>query len=148
MVRRGRATTIQERVEIGERSDAGQQDPEIARVMGWTVWTVRKWRRRWQRQGRGGLAMRMGRPPGGALLHFPAEVREAIRRLRQQHPGWGPETLRVELAGSGRFKEGDKVPGRSQIAAFLKQEGLTRRYERRSELPQPQAGAPQHAHEE
>lgn len=148
MVRHGRVTTIQERVEIGERSDAGQKDPKIARVVGWTARTVRKWRRRWQRQGRGGLASRMGRPPEGASSHFPAKVRDAIRRLRRGHPCWGPETLRIELAGSPRFEEGDKVPGRSQIAAFLKQEGLTRKYERHSELPQPQAGAPQHAHEE
>ena len=43
---------------------------------------------------------------------------------------------------------GLKLPSRSRIAAFLKQEGLTRKYERHSELPQAQAVDPRRAHEE
>ncbi len=148
MANRGRTTTVQERIEMGERSDAGQTDPVIAEATGWSVWTVRKWRRKWQQQGRGGLASKMGRPPGGALAHFSAEVREAIRRLRKEHPGWGPETLRVELMTDPQLEDLGPVPCRSQIAAFLKQEGLTRKYERHSELPQSAADAPQQPHEE
>jgi transposase len=148
MAGQGRTTTIQERIEIGERSDAGQTDPEIAQAIGWSVWTVRKWRRKWQGEGRSGLASKMGRPPGGALAQFSAKVRETIRQLRREHPGWGPETLRVELTTDPQFENLGPLPGRSQIAAFLKQEGLTRKYERHSELPQSSADAPQQAHEE
>ena len=44
MVQRGRETTFEERIEIGERWEAGQTDPEIAAAMGRRVPTVRKWR--------------------------------------------------------------------------------------------------------
>jgi hypothetical protein len=56
--------------------------------------TVRKWRRKGQREGRSGLAPKMGRPKCGILGTTSPEVRTAIRELRQARPGWGPETLR------------------------------------------------------
>jgi hypothetical protein len=46
MARRGQTTSLAERIEIGERWEAGQKDPEIAVVMNLPVWTVRKWRRK------------------------------------------------------------------------------------------------------
>ncbi len=59
MTRRGQRTSFQERLEITERAAAGQSDPEIAAVLGCSVWTVRKWRRIGQRHGRNGLTSRM-----------------------------------------------------------------------------------------
>jgi DNA-binding CsgD family transcriptional regulator len=52
MLRRGQTTTLQERLDIGERAAAGESDPEIATALGCSVWTVRKWRRWGQQQGR------------------------------------------------------------------------------------------------
>ena len=147
MVQRGRKTTLEERIEMGERWEAGQRDPEIAVVLGRSVWTVRKWRRRYQREGRSGLASRMGRPAIGALGQFPLEMRDTVREMREKHPGWGPLTLRTELENDRRFAA-MRLPSRSRIAAFLKQEKLTRKYERHSDLPQPQAADPERAHEE
>jgi transposase-like protein len=147
MVQRGRKTSLEERIEIGERWEAGQTDPEIAAAMGRPVPTVRKWRRKYQREGRGGLVSRMGRPPTGALGQFPLEMRDAVREMRERCPGWGPLTIRTELEDDRRFA-GRRLPSRSRIAAFLKQEDLTRKYERHSELPQPQAVEPERAHEE
>jgi hypothetical protein len=147
MAHRGRRTAIEERIEISERAAASQTDLEIAAATGWKVWTVRKWRRKAQREGRSGLVSQLGRPPTGALGHFPSEIREAIRQMRQANPGWGPLTILKELEGDERFR-GRKLPGRSRMAAFLKQEEFTRPYERHSELPQPQGGTPQRAHEE
>lgn len=147
MASKGRTTTLAERVEIGERWEAGQKDPEIAAAMGLPVSTVRKWRRKYKKEGRAGLASRMGRPSTGALGQFPLEIRDTIREMRQEHPGWGPITIRTELAGKPHFA-GLKLPSRPRIAAFLKPEGLTRKYERHSELPQAQAVDPQRAHEE
>ena len=69
MTQRGQRTTFNERIEIGERCQAGQTDPAIAQAMSISVWTVRKWRRKYQRDGRSGLASRMGRPATGALGH-------------------------------------------------------------------------------
>jgi hypothetical protein len=89
----------------------------------------------------------MGRPPAGALGQFPLEIRDTIREMRQDHAGWGPLTIRAELEDDPRFV-GLRLPSRPRIAAFLKQEGLARKYERHSKLPQPQAVDPQRAHEE
>jgi transposase len=147
MRQRGRRTTLEERIEIGERWEAGQTDPEIGEAMGCSVWVVRKWRRRYQREGRSGLASRMGRPPTGALGHFPKRVREAIREMREANPGWGPDTIRAEW-GRDPTRKDLPLPSRSRIAAFLKQEGYTRPYERHTELPQPEEKEVEQVHEE
>jgi hypothetical protein len=93
MAQRGRQTTLKERIEIGERWEAGQTDPKIAAAMRLSVWTVRKWRRKYQQAGRSGLASRLGRPPSGALGQFPLEVRDRVREMRENHSGWGPLTI-------------------------------------------------------
>ena len=71
MAPKGRTTTLAERVEIGERWEAGQKDPEIAAAMGLPVSTVRKWRRKYKKEGRAGLTSRMGRPPLVRWASFP-----------------------------------------------------------------------------
>jgi len=147
MGRKGQATTLEERIEIGERWEAGETDPEIAKAMGRSVWVVRKWRRRYEREGRSGLASCMGRPPSGALGQFPKRVREVIGEMREANPGWGPDTIGVELKKDTEFQNAE-LPSRSRIAAFLNQEGYTRSYERHSELPQPEKKVTQHVHEE
>lgn len=147
MSQKGRTTTLEERIEIGERWEAGQTDPEIAAALGFSIWVVRKWRRRYQRHGRAGLGSRMGRPAMGALGHFPEEVQDAIREMREAHPGWGPDTIRVEWQKDPTLG-GLPQPSRSRIAAFLKQENYTRPYERHTEPPQPQKKKVQQVHEE
>ena len=147
MAQRGRKTTLEERLEIGKRAEADQTDPEIAVAMGLSVWTVRKWRRKYQREGRSGLVSRMGRPATGALGQFPLAIRDTVREMREGHSGWGALTIRVELEDDPRFAD-KRLPSRSRIAAFLKQEGLTRKYECHSELPQPPSEDSHRAHEE
>jgi transposase InsO family protein len=144
MLRRGQTTTFPERVEITERAAAGQSDPEIAAALGCSIWTVRKWRRRGQHQGRSGLSSQMGRPISGPLRRLPTGMRDAIVQMRQTHPGWGPTTLLAELRVDPRWTD-HSLPSRSRIAALLRAEKLTRRYQKHSDLPipaiQPQ-GAP------
>jgi hypothetical protein len=140
-------TTLQDRATIDRLAQLGYTDTQIAVEVGWKVWTVRKWRRRAKREGRKGMASKMGRPAIGALSSYPSRLREALRAWRIGHPGWGPKTLRAELEGDERFKR-QRLPSLSGIANFLKEQDLTRPYERHSELPQPKtqpAGAP---HEE
>ena len=134
MLRRGQTTTFQERLDINERAAAGQSDPEIAAELGCSVWTVRKWRRRGQHQGRSSLNSHMGRPPTGPLSTFPTGMREAILNLRRTHPGWGPETLLAELCVDPRWVD-HPLPSRSRIAARLSAEKLTRRYQKHCDLP-------------
>jgi len=146
MVRRGKPTTFEERIRIGERWEAGQRDPEIAEAIGCSVWTVRKWRRAYQRAGRSGIVSRMGRPASGALGQYPSEIRQAVSSMREAHPGWGPVTIRTELEDDPSYSQA-KIPSRSRIAAYLKQKNFTRKYERHHDLPQPKAVEPQRAHQ-
>ena len=136
MLRRGQTTTFPERLDISERAAAGQSDPEIAAALGCSVWTVRKWRRRGQPQGRSGLSSQMGRPLCGPLGTLPVGMREALVQMRRTHPGWGPTTLLAELRVDPRWTE-HPLPSRARIAALLSAEHLTRRYQKHSELPTP-----------
>jgi hypothetical protein len=147
MTQRGQPTTLQERFEIKDRAEAGQSDPEIARGIGRPLPTVRKWRRRGQRQGRAGLASKMGRPARGALSTFSASLRDTTCQMREAHPGWGPKTILVRLEKLDEF-QGQPLPDRSSIARYLYQEELTRPYERHSELPQPPLSSAQAPHDE
>ena len=147
MTQRGQRTTFNERIEIGERCQAGQTDPAIAQAMSISVWTVRKWRRKYQRDGRSGLASRMGRPATGALGQFPLELRDRVHEMRDRHPGWGPVTLLTELGEDEYFKP-RKLPSRSRLAAFLHENDLTRKYARHVPLPQPPTRTPQRPHQE
>mgnify|MGYP002372760772 FL=1 len=61
-----RPTTLQQRLEIWERAQRGETDPQIAAAMQVKPITVRKWRRRVQHQGRAGLGSRRGRPASAA----------------------------------------------------------------------------------
>jgi transposase len=147
MSQRGRETSLEQRVEIGERWTEGQSDPEIAAAMNLSPETVRKWRRKYQRQGRAGLNSAMGRPAKGVLSQFPVKVRMAVKEMRQSHPGWGPLTLRTELELEPSLNK-LSLPSRARIAAFLKEQKWTRKYERHSPLPQAPTVEPDRAHEE
>ncbi|MEM9568511.1 MAG: helix-turn-helix domain-containing protein, partial [Cyanobacteria bacterium P01_E01_bin.34] len=147
MKARGQPISYSERVKIGELSIEGKTDPEIAIELDIGFWTVRKWRRRFQKQGRAGLLSKMGRPHKGALSTFSPELRQAICRIRKAHPGWGADSILVSL----RLDEGwttSELPSRAGVAALLKQEGLTRPYNHQSPLPQPKPQSVEHPHQE
>lgn len=133
-------TTLQDRATIDQLAQLGYTDERIAAEVGWTVATVRKWRRRAQQQGRQGLVSRLGRPATGALSSYPTVIRETLWAWREQHPGWGPKTLRAELEQDKRFKD-KPLPSLSSIGRFLQEKDLPRPYERHSTLPQPPSQA-------
>ena len=136
MRQRGQTTTFQTRLEISEHAAAGLNDPQIATAVGCSMWTVRKWRRRSQQLGRVGLTSPMGRPVTGPMSTFPNELKEAILRLRKLHPGWGPNTLLVELKRDPYWCD-QPLPSRARLATLLKQMELTRRYQPHHDLIQP-----------
>ena len=146
MGQKGKPTSLEERIEIGERWKEGQKDPEISKAMELSVWTVRKWRRKFQGEGRLGMSPRMGRPPTGALSQYSSDIREKISNLREEHSGWGPITILIELEKDPVFSE-RKKPSRSSIATYLKQKNYTRKYEKHSELPQPKEKKAKQVHE-
>ena len=127
-----RSTTLEERLQIITLFECGLTDQGIAEKMGWSLSTVRKWRRKYQKEGRPGLASNMGRPRKGALSSYPKKDRVQIAGMRRQHPGWGPKTIHAELCLTGAEK---RIPSPASIGRYLKEQGLSRNYQRHSELP-------------
>jgi transposase len=128
-----RATSLEERMQIVALSESGLSDQTIAEKMGWSLSVVRKWRRRHRQEGRTGLASKMGRPPRGALSSYPEKEREKIAQMRQRHPGWGPKTINAELCRDAVEK---RIPAPASIGRYLKEQGLSRSYQRNRELPE------------
>jgi len=139
-------TTLEERIQIVALAEAGLTDPQIAKQIGWSIHTVRKWRRRGQREGRSGLATKMGRPRRGALSSYPAEIRDRLVSMRKAHPGWGPKTLHAELKRDPACA-GQDIPSISSIGRFLNKQGLTRPYEKHSDLPKPERQPAENPHD-
>jgi transposase len=144
---KGQTTTLEERVRIAEQVKAGQSSREIAVELERSLATVRKWRQRYRRKGRAGLSSQMGRPTTGVLATAPAEMKDAILDLRGQHPGWGAQTLRLEIGKDERFA-GMSMPSRSRIAAYLKEQNKVHKYERHQDLPEPKSRPVQRPHQE
>lgn len=139
-----RATTLEERMEIVELTKTGMSDRQVGELLGWSKENKGKWRRSYQQSGRAGLNSQMGRPKSGALSSYPVEIRETLLRWREAHPGWGLETLHSELGQHPAFA-GKKRPSVASIGRLLHEKGVTRPYQRHSELPEsdtPRAGAP------
>lgn len=147
MSQKGRTTTLEERVAIAEQAEAGRSSREIAIAMGCPIAKVQKWRQRYRCKGRAGLSSQMGRPAGGALASVSAEMKAAILALREKHPGWGAQTIRLEVAQDERFAH-QHIPSRARIAAFLQEHKKVRHDERHPELPQPKAEPIQRPHQE
>jgi len=144
---KGQTTTLEERVIIAEQIRAGKSSREIAEELGRPLATIRKWRQRYLREGRAGLSSRMGRPAGGALATVSAEMKETILELREKHPGWGAQTLRLEIAKDERFA-GLRLPSRARIAAYLKEQKKVHKYERHQDLPEPKSEPVKRPHQE
>ena len=147
MSNKGQTTTLAERITIAERVESGQSSREIAEELRRPLSTIRKWRQKYLREGRAGLSSQMGRPATGALATAPAEMKDAILELREKHPGWGAQTLRLEISKDKRFAS-LRIPSRARIAAYLKEQKKVRKYERHQDLPEPKVQPMQRPHQE
>ena len=147
MRHKGQVTTLEERVIIAEGVEAGKSSRELAEELKRPVATICKWRQRYLQNGRAGLASQMGRSADGALATSPIEMKDALLELREKHPGWGAQTLRLEIAKDERFI-GMTIPSRARIAAYLKERQKVRKYERHQKLPEAKALPLQRPHQE
>jgi hypothetical protein len=146
MSQQGRPTTLQQRTEIWERAQRRESDGTIAQALGLSAFTVRKWRRKAKRAGRRALTPRLGRPATGPLGQSSPDLREMIRHMRVDHPGWGPQTIRCQLACDPSRR--DALPSRARLAAFLHHAGLVRPYQRHQALPAPTGVQPRTPHQQ
>lgn len=71
------------------------------------------------------LGSTMGRPKRGPLGDYSAILRQKIKQLRLDHPGWGAATLRSELVQSGRWRV-EELPSERTIGRYLKHLGLSK----------------------
>jgi hypothetical protein len=74
-------------------------------------------------------------------------MKDGLLELRERHPGWGAQTLWLEIAKDERFV-GLRLPSRARIAAYLKERHKVRKYERHQALPEPKAQLEQRPHQE
>lgn len=92
---------------------------EVARRHGVTRQTLHRWLRRYASAGLAGLVDQSSKP-GSCPHQMPPQVEARIVEMRRQHPGWGPRTIRHQLAREGVVV----VPGRSSIYRALVRHGL------------------------
>ena len=76
---------------------------------------------------RGDLTPKRGRPACGALGSFSSSTKNQILALRKLTPGGGPKSILAEY-------KGEEPPSARSIAYFLKEKGLSARYERHSDI--------------
>jgi len=140
-------TSYPDRLKIEKLSHQGLTDRQIAGQLGFSIPTIRKWRRKLGQGGKASVLSRMGRPKRGPLSTFPREMLEQLHQWRLQHPGWGAKTLRVELSLSTTFGK-QRLPSRATLARWLKAAGKVRLYEKHSQLPSGSTCSAQACHEE
>jgi len=103
------ATSIAQRREMMRLVEEGHTYAAVAKQMGISFWTVRKWIRRGKRCGNEKLASCYGRPVSRPLAGFDPLVRYVSLRLKRQHPKWGAEYV-LKKMGERASLRGKRLP--------------------------------------
>jgi hypothetical protein len=115
------------RLEFFHRHLRGESYAEIAAEAGVSRECVRYWCRR---QKKGGAVMsHYPGPAAGLLQRFDVKVRYVVLKLRLQHPGWGPGSIRLGLKKRTSLAR-LAIPSVSQIGRYLHQYERFRRKKR------------------
>jgi hypothetical protein len=118
-----RSTRYPERQEIVQLRQQGLSYQQIADQTGWSYYTVRKICRAYKRNGEITLLPQAaGRPASGPLSGFDPKVRFASLKIKRQHPGWGPDVVRAELAKRAWAQE-LPLPSAVRIGVYFSQFG-------------------------
>jgi len=111
-----------ERALIYQGKIQGKSCAQIATELQRSEAVVGKWMRRIREQGLLGLQARPRGPKRrGALSRFPKEVAQTVLELKRQHPGQGADHILSSMRAMERFP-GQKLPSRSRIAAFFREQ--------------------------
>ncbi len=114
-------TAVEERkafIEEWQRGEAGFA--ELCRRYGISRQTGYTWRERFEERGEEGL-QEYSRAPHASPQAIRGEARQAIVRLRQEHPRWGPRKLRAYLIS---HEANGAWPAASSMGDLLRREGL------------------------
>lgn len=109
--------TEAEKQYLYKRKQAGETLREIATTLGCAYETARKW---WRHYRDGTHPCPRGRPAEGALSTYPQDVRERAVALKQAHPHWGPDKVRVELQAALELSP-TEVPSASRLAVLFRE---------------------------
>lgn len=83
---------------------------------------------------RGAIQSVMGRPRQGALSSYPSTLVNHIKQLRGRYPGWGAQTLLVELVQEYSYTSSD-LPSIASVNRYFQEQGLMPKREPASQLP-------------
>lgn len=142
-----KVSSYPERLKIDKLSKKGLSDRQVAEQVGFSIYTVRKWRRKLKAGKKGSALSQMGRPKRGMLSTYPQAMCDQLESWCKQHPGWGAKTLHTELSLSETFRN-QPMPSRATLARWLKEHDEVRLYEKHSQLPANTNGRAQVCHEE
>jgi hypothetical protein len=114
-----RRTTLTERQQIVALKKIDQSHQAVADATGWSVETVRKVWRNFQRAEEAGLtAAKVGRPATGRLSTFDPLVRYVALRRKLERPHSGPDIILADMAIRPSLR-GLRLPGSSSIGAYF-----------------------------
>jgi len=106
--------SVAQRREMMRLVEEGHTYATVAKRMGISFWTVRKWIRQGKRCGIEKLASCYGRPTIGPLAGFDPLVRYVSLRMKRQHPKWGAAYV-VKKMGEKPSLRGKKLPSSTTI---------------------------------
>lgn len=112
--------TEAEKQHLYKRKQAGDTLHEIATTLGCAYETARKWWRALRAYRDGTQPQPCGRPAKGVLSTYPQDIRETAVALKQAHPHWGPDKVRVELQAQLGLSSAD-VPSASRLAVLFRE---------------------------
>ena len=114
-----RRTTLADRQHIVALKKAGQSHQVVADATGWSVETVRKVWRNFQRAGKAGLtAAQIGRPASRPLSTFDPLVRYVALRRKLERPHAGPDVILADMAIRPSL-QGLHLPSSSSLGAYF-----------------------------
>lgn len=115
-----RSTQHQERVRFIDLHQQGLSYHQISAETGFNYYTVRKWIRKFKRQGWAGIDPNQTQYHAqGALCRFDPLVKYVVLKLKRTHPGWGLDVLRLALSRQPSLK-GVQLPSRTALYNYLK----------------------------
>jgi len=118
-----REITHAERVEIVERHQVGETLSDIAESLQLSKYTVRHWWRAFRDDGWSALEpCAKGPPADGPLGRFDPLVKYVALRLKREHPGWGPDMLRLHMERRPSL-QGLRLPKNTALWSYLHQFG-------------------------
>ena len=132
-----RSTQHADRVKLIELHQEGLSYHKIADETGLNYYTVRKWIRRFKKEGWSGLELKVTKnQQQGPLSQFTPMVKYVALKLKSTNPGWGLDVLLLEMKRRPSL-QGMKIPSRTALYNYLRRYLPRLRVKRRPRTTKP-----------